>query len=272
MSANTSFQIINEQGWRMGFANILRHEHGTWWHTRRWWINTIIWLVLVNGAVLAALSSTGGETPGAPPLTMQEVIKEGMIVFAVMTGLFGAVGAIIVIQGAIIDEKKSGTAAWIMSKPASRAAFILAKLIANSVALLCIVFVFQGAIAYLQISQYGGEALPLLPFLASLAMLGLNQMFYLSLTLMLGTIFTDRGPVIAIPLGVLFSSMFIAGFLGPLAYVLPWMILPIGGDKGLAIEMMTQQPLSTVVPIIATTIWIVCFVGVALRRFQREEF
>jgi hypothetical protein len=29
MSANTTFQIVNELGWRRGFANLLRHENAT---------------------------------------------------------------------------------------------------------------------------------------------------------------------------------------------------------------------------------------------------
>jgi ABC-type transport system involved in multi-copper enzyme maturation permease subunit len=105
-----------------------------------------------------------------------------------------------------------------------------------------------------------------------MALLGLHMLFYLSLTLMLGTLFSDRGPVIGIPIGFLFAAMFIMGYLGDLAYITPWMIIPSGSFQGLAIEAMLGQPLSSATPILATAVWSIVFVGIALWRFGREEF
>ena len=271
MSANATFQAVNEQGWRRGFSNLLRHENSTWWRTRRWWINTLIWLVVINGILLAMLSSSSEET-SALEKTPEQVLTEARTVFVVMAGMFGTIGVIIAIQGSIIDEKKSGTAAWILSKPASRPAFILAKLVANVFALFVILLLVQGVVAYLQLTIYSGSTLPLIPFVSGMALLGLHMLFYLSLTLMLGTVFHDRGPVIGIPIGVLFSAMFLMGFLGQMAYLTPWMIIPAGNTQGLAIEAMLGQPLTTTTPIWATLVWIAIFVGVALWRFEREEF
>ena len=269
MSANTSFQMVNEQGWSRGFANLLRHENATWWQSRRWWINMLIWLALINGILLAMLSSTSEV---AAERTPQQILDEARTVFTVMAGLFGAIGTVIALQGAIIDEKKSGTAAWIMSKPVSRPAFILAKLVANSAALLIIIVAVQGAVAYLQMSSFMGTALPLMPFISGMALLALNMLFYLALTLMLGTLFNDRGPVIGIPIGVLFGAMFLMPYLGDAVVFTPWLLIPSGGHLGLATEVMTGQALSTTTPIWATVVWIIVFVTVALWRFRREEF
>src|SRR5690606_21461096 len=269
MSANTTFQMVNEQGWRRGFANLLRHENASWWGNRRWWINLLIWLALINGILLAMLSST---SEGVPDRTPQQILDEARTVFTVMAGLFRTIGAVIAMQGTIIDEQKSGTAAWIMSKCASRPAFILAKLVANVIALLVIIVGVQGAVAYLQMSNFLGSALPLAPFVSGMALLALNMLFYLTLTLMLGTLFNDRGPVIGIPIGILFSAMFIIGYVGQAAYLMPWLIIPSGSDLGLATEALMGQPLSTTTPVLATIVWIVVFVAVALWRFQREEF
>ena len=271
MSVNSSFQAVNEQGWRMGFANLLRHEVSIWWRTRRWWINILIWLVLVNGPLLAMLSSSD-EQMSTLHTTREQVLLQAMTVFGVMAGLFGAIAVVIALQGAIIDEKKNGTAAWIMSKPASRPSFILAKLIANIFALFVILLLVQGAVAYLQLTLYNGSTPPLIPFVAGLALIALHMLFYVTLTLMLGTIFADRGPVIGIPIGILFSAMFIAGYLGQAAYLMPWMIIPAGNFQGLAIEAMLGQSLTTTTPILATSVWILIFIAVALWRFGREEF
>ncbi|MBZ0292132.1 MAG: ABC transporter permease [Anaerolineae bacterium] len=271
MSANESFQIVNEQGWRRGFANLLRHENAIWWRSRRWWLNILIWLVLINGMLLAMLSTSGEET-SALQRTPEQVAVEARTVFVVMAGMFGTIGVVIAIQGSIIDEKKSGTAAWIMSKPVSRPAFILAKLVANVLAFFVIMLLVQGLIAYLQLSLYSGSPPALMPFVSGMALLGLHMLFYLTLTLMLGTLFSDRGPVIGIPIGILFAAMFLMSYLGDLALLTPWMIIPSGSFQGIAIEVMLGQPLYSVVPLVATAVWSIVFVAVALWRFQREEF
>lgn len=105
-----------------------------------------------------------------------------------------------------------------------------------------------------------------------MALIGLNMLFYLTLTLMLGTWFHERGPVIGIPIGILFGGMFLMGIVGQVASLMPWMILPVGNHQGLAIEVMLGQPLTTITPVIATLMWIVIFVWVAIWRFGREEF
>jgi ABC-2 type transport system permease protein len=271
MSANSTFQAVNEQGWRRGFANLLWHENSTWWRTRRWWVNVLIWLVIINGTLLAMLSSSGEET-SALERTPEQVAAEARTVFVVMAGIFGTIGVVIAMQGTIIDEKKNGTAAWILSKPASRPAFILAKLVANVAALFFVLLLVQGAVAYLQLTAFSGSPPPLIPFVSGMALLGLNILFYLTLTVMLGTWFYERGPVIGIPIGILFGGMFLMGIVGQVAYLMPWMILPVGNSQGLAIEVMLGQPLTTTIPILATMVWIVVFVSTALWRFQREEF
>jgi len=49
MASENNFQLLNEQGWRQGFSNMLRKESGEWWHTSRWWKQSLIWLLFVNG-------------------------------------------------------------------------------------------------------------------------------------------------------------------------------------------------------------------------------
>ena len=267
MSSNAAFQMLDEQGWRRGFNNLLRRENNAWWRTRRWWISILIWLVLVNGVVAASLwGDSGDPTVTTPP---EQLAANTQLVFASILGIFGALGAAIAMQGVVIDEKKSGTAAWIMSKPASRAAFILSKLVANVVALLIVIIVVQGAIAYALLTIRSGTAPALGPFALSMAICAVHMLFYVTLTLMLGTLFSERGAVIAIPLGVLFGAQFLAGILGDLALLTPW-YLNMG--PSLATQAMLGQPMEPITPLVATAIWCVVFVAVAIWRFQREEF
>jgi hypothetical protein len=59
-----------------------------------------------------------------------------------------------------------------------------------------------------------------------------------------------------------------------LGQIMPWtIVIPSGpGSLALAHTAMLGQALPTVTPIIATLLWIVVFIGVALWRFGREEF
>ena len=78
---------------------------------------------------------TGMTEPSSPEVSSQGILNTDdpvvaiSLVFILIGDLVGAVRAILVMQGVVIDEKKSFTAAWILSKPVSRNAFILSKLL-----------------------------------------------------------------------------------------------------------------------------------------------
>ncbi len=98
----------------------------------------------------------------------------------------------------ILGERLSGTAAWVLSKPLRRPAFILAKLIAHGLGLLATWVVLPGAVAYLEFAVLGKVHLPIPGFAAALGLAYLNLIFYLTLVLMLATLFQGRGPVLGI--------------------------------------------------------------------------
>jgi ABC-2 type transport system permease protein len=279
MSASTAFQPVTEHGWRTGFANLFRHELRQWLRVRRLLIHAAIWLTIMNGLVAAMLwapveAGTPTMQQGADtPIELLDPLIGGVLLFITIGGVATGVGVILVMQGVIIDEKKSGTAAWVLSKPVSRTAFILSRLIVNAGATLLLMVFLQSAVTYLLITARTGDAPALIPFIAGTGLLGLHLLFYLALTLMLGTLFRERGPVIAIPLAILFGAQLIQSFVPSITPLMPWeLVMPQRNSMfSLAMEAMLGQPLSNLVPIIATAIWIVVFIGVAVWRFGREE-
>jgi hypothetical protein len=74
------------------------------------------------------------------------VADEGILIYLVFGGLFAAAGVAIKAQDALIGEKRSGTAAWVLSKPISRYAFLLAKFAADVIGVLITMVIVQGAI------------------------------------------------------------------------------------------------------------------------------
>ncbi len=55
MAANQTFQVEEFVGWKMGLGNLLRKENGEWWKTRRWWVQLLIWMLIINASLLLIL-------------------------------------------------------------------------------------------------------------------------------------------------------------------------------------------------------------------------
>ena len=268
MASEQTLIPVVEHGWRRGMENLTRKENGQWWHTRRWWIQCLVWLLVINGTLAVGL----WIVPIVEPDLKLDVALAYEF-FVQMMAWFPMFAVIVIAQGAIISEKQSGTAAWILSAPVSRESFILSKLFANALGFLAAVIVLQGAVAYLQLSLYGGNLLPAVPYLAVMGLFSLYLLFYLALTLMLGTFFNARGPVLGIAIGVAIASM--RGIGGLVSGYAPWLvkILP-EALPALANSIVTETPLPADWPIsvVVISLYSVLFVVLAIWRFRREEF
>jgi len=265
MSANSSLQLVNEPKWRSGFVNYLRKENGMWWGTRKWWVQSLLWFFVFNGFIILLLWIVPGMDPSSAQTT-----PEILVVFVTLFGALGTIGVMILMQSAIVGEKKSGSAEWIMSNPVSRIAFILSKLVANAFCILIIVIVLQGSIVYLQFSLHGADFLRPIPFIAALSLNSLHMLFYLCLSLMLGTFFNSRGPVIGISFAVLAGQDILSQLLAP---KVPWLpqIMPARLVE-MASPVVLGQPLPSHIPVIVVSVMSVVFIIVAIWRFSREEF
>jgi ABC-2 type transport system permease protein len=263
MAGNSAFELVSERGWRRGLSNLLNNELAHWWMTRLWWIQCLIWVGVVGFMLAAVIFSEPNFQ-----------FFDGVMLYSIFAGLFPAVGVIIIMQGALVGEKQDGTAAWVLSKPASRTAFILSKLAANSLGVLVTMVLVPGIVAYILLSYSQKAALDPLPFLAAWAIIFLNHFFYLTLTLMLGALFSSRGPVIGIALAFLFLQQYLIGLLPLLRYLLPWTLaVPLNNQTDAVVPALLQgQPVYSWIPVAAVLLESILFVLVALRRFQQEEF
>jgi ABC-2 type transport system permease protein len=263
-TANGVFERKKGVGWSRGLDNLLGVGLGRWFRTKKWWIQILIWAAIINA--ILALVIISEDSGGAAELAL---------LFNVFLGVFATFGVCILMQGAIVGEKQTGTAAWILSKPVSRPAFVLAKLVVNTVGVAVTIVLAQGLIAYLLIYVGSGTMLPPLGFLAGLGVQLVHLFFYITLTLMLGAAFGRRGPVIAIPLLFLFIQELLNGFFPVLANVLPWtLVVPLDGSAypSVAVALMTgSQPL-TYLPLATTLGASVLFAAIALWIFERLEF
>jgi ABC-2 type transport system permease protein len=239
-----------------GFGTIFRAESRKWWGTQRWWMQILIWLVMVNGLVMMA-DFWSKES-------REDIVSGGVEFFFLIILIIPVVGLSIMMQGIIVGDKQSGTAAWILSKPVSRNAFLLAKFLANLIPALLIIIVLQSGVAYLQISAAAGGIFPIIPFLGKVGIAMLHLLFHLALILMLGTLFQVRGPVAGIPIAVLFGLLL-------LDELFPSGLMDLTPGAFIAIASGNPASLSTVT-MLAIPAWVIFFVLVSLWRFDKEEF
>jgi ABC-type transport system involved in multi-copper enzyme maturation permease subunit len=254
----------------MGLSSMLSKELAAWWKTRRWWVQCLVALLLLNGGL--AMNLRGGR--GLP-----NAVENATLAFLVTAALCVPLAAVSLAQDSILGEKHSGTAAWVLSKPLRRPAYVLAKLIANGLGLFVAWVVLPGVVAYLQLLKPADGYFTPLRIAGVMGLDYLNLLFFLTLGLMLATFFNGRGPVLGISLVLAwagpmpFLSAPILKYAPWLYDVLPWkMLIDFNTDQPLVIYLANGQPLPTVTPIIATALWCVLFTAIAIWRMSREEF
>ena len=268
-TGNAAFQLVDERGWRRGLNNLLRGEFSSWFKSRKWWGHLLIWLLIINLILFFTVIGTREAAKTG------EEAEDTIMLYGIFGGLFVGIGVMIIMQGAIVGEKQSGTAAWVLSKPVTRTAFVVSRLVGNSVGVLLTAVLLPGVVAYVTFGALSPLGwLPPLDFFAGVAALALHMLFWLTLTLMAGTFFESAGGVIAIPLVLLFGQWFLGGVIPGLIYIAPLLLALGPGDEypALAWSFINGEAPFSWIPLIATVFFCILFTGVAIWRFNRQEF
>lgn len=282
MDNTSSLRLVKDQGWRMGFSNLFNVANGSFWRTKKWLIQSGLCFLILNGMFLVIWSiptKTISEALASLPqmTSLEDMLTHPfsnifMTYFLVCTiGL--PVAAIIIGQDAIIGERISGTGAWVLSKPVSRPAFILSKLASSTISILVTGVLVQSVGVYSQLSIKTGSAWPAAEFAGAMGLVFLNLMFYLTLTFMLGALFSNRAVVLGISLAAALAGPFILYAVPVIKEITPWGFF-YGSLKDMppGISLALGYTPESVIPILGTAVMCIIFLAVALFRFQREEF
>jgi ABC-2 type transport system permease protein len=275
MAACQGLSPARGNGWLAGFNNMLRKELGEWFSTRRWLSQLLIWITILNGLVaimLFAIPAIASTSPEVSPaleksfgILSPEV--EGVTIFFSMLAMAGIIGVINLAQDEVIQEKQSGTAAWILSKPAARTGFIITKLLANTIGILVFIVAIPALIVQVEIYLTSNQFMPVVPFLTGAGIFVLALFFYLSLVILLGVLFESRRPVMGIAIGVMLGGTIIIQIFPQLTFALPF-----GMDKiAMLVALGMPIPAMSVAGVIVTVVSSIVFILVALWRFQRIE-
>lgn len=250
-----------------GFAALLRKELLEQWRTMRLpLVATVFLLVGLSSPLLARftpeiLRAVGGDqfqivlpTPTAAAAYDQ---------LAKNLGQFGALVAVLLAMGSVATEKERGTAALILTKPASRGAFLLAKIVAIGTTLgISTAIAAAGAWFYTLILF---EPLPFGGFVAALVLQWLALVAYASITFLGSTL--TRSALAAAGLGV--AAFIVLGILGIVPAIGRY--LPTGLGAPARALALGQPGVDALGPTVASVALIAGLLLIAWLAFRRQE-
>lgn len=246
-----------------GFRNLVDKENREWTSGWSWLVHGVAWLLLVAGLPLVVgFIRAQGNNPA------QDVNEIGALLYFVMGSVATVIAVVAKTQSAIIGEKQSGTAAWVLSKPTSRKAFVLAKLAVHLRWLLLLTLGVPGVVFYAIMPAISGLPIPILPFLGGLGILALGLLFYLTLSLLLGAVFGSRGPVAALVFGFFVGGVMLSQYAEWMTAAFPWLFWE---SAYYLVAESREIPAIGVSAIVLTAAWCVALAAAALWSFQRSE-
>lgn len=270
MKADTSLNVDQTKGWRLGLRNILKRENNNWWKTSRWWVQVLVWGLITNGFLIFLLILMPLLVNVLPNVDQADLstLPGGVEIFFALAGMAFPIGVVILVQGSVISEKELGTAEWILSKPVSRTAFILAKLLSHALGILMTLIAFQSLIAYGLIWLIQGTPLPLWNFIKGVGVLVVILLFYLTLVLMMEVLSDKRGTVLAVGMGSALGGLLLVDLFPFLWYITPFILANLA-----PLIVLGSPPADFPVwlPITSTMILSITFLIITIRRFKQID-
>jgi len=267
MSTNVSsqLQLVNEKGWRRGLGNLLRGEWSSWFKSSRWWKHLLMWFAIIDVMMGIMIIASVKERGDGPPL---------LLMYGIFGGLCVAIGVMVIMQRVLVREKQQGTAAWVLSKPVTRTAFVVSRLVVNSIAILLTSVIVPGVFLYLNLGLFSNLGwLSPLGFAATLLMVILHTFYWIALVLMMGTLSESSSGVIAVPMALLFGFWIGTTMFPPLVYISPLSLTFVPTEfNSLTGSLIVGEPVFSWLPLITTVVSCVIFIAVAIWRFNHQEF
>jgi ABC-2 type transport system permease protein len=174
-----------------------------------------------------------------PEMGIPEVLDQ----YLKNVGQFGALAAILMTMGIVANEKERGTAAFVLAKPVSRQAFLLAKIVALGMVFgIAIGLATAGAWAYTGLLF---ERVPILPWVKLGGVVWLSTMVYASITFLGSTLM--RSSLGAAGIG--FAGLIVLSLLSVVPVLTQWLpagLFPIAKSFALGVAGPDIDPIRTI--------------------------
>ena len=250
-----------------GFAVLLRKELLEQWRTLR--LPVVAAVFLLVGLTSPLLARFTPELIGAlgagqiqivvPPPTTKDAVDQ----LTKNLSQFGILVAVLLAMGSVATEKERGTAAMLLTKPAGRGAFLVAKLVAIGGTLLIAVGLAAAAAWFYTLVLF--EALPVAGFAASAVLQWLAIMAFAAITFLASTL--TRSALAAAGIGVV--AFIVIGILSVFPAIAPFLPVSLGAP---AHALALGLPVDDLVrPLVATIALIGACLAVAWLSFRRQE-
>jgi ABC-2 type transport system permease protein len=250
-----------------GLATLLRKELLEQWRTLRLpVIGAVFLLVGLSSPLLARFTPELVESLGGgqfeiviPPPTTPDAVDQ----LIKNVSQFGILVAVLLAMGSVATEKERGTAALILTKPAGRGAFLVAKLVAIAGTLAVAVLLAAAAAWFYTLVLF--EALPVAGFAASAVLQWLALVVFAAITFLGSTL--TRSALAAAGIGVL--AFIVVGILSAFPAVAPY--LPVGLGAPARALALGQPPGDLLGPLLVNVALIVAATAFSWLSFRRQE-
>lgn len=231
----------------------------------------IIFLVIMTGALVLVPLIGYARIENLGSGSRHEIGTEDMQgLVGAWSALIGYLGSLMVIAStvdAMARERALGISAWILTKPVSRASYVLAKASAHT-AMNIITLILIPTAVWLALTLLLFNGVPGLRIVLAAGILGVEVLFLSFLTIALGVPFRSVTPVSLITLAIWFLPNFV-----PAITSLQWTYrvlpsyLPLAAVSA-AVDEMSSSTLT--IPIAAIT-GTAIITALALLQFERQE-
>ncbi len=251
-----------------GLGPLLGKELLEQWRTRRLLIVAMVFVLLaVGSAFLARYTAELVQSLGGVPFEIEfpePTVADAVTQFLKNLGQAGILTAILLSMGSVATEKERGTAALLLSKPVSRAAYLVAKLIAIGVTL-GVSLALASAVGYLYTTLLF-EAPDPAGWAAMTALLWLALLAYAALTFVGSTL--TRSPMAAAGIGI--AGLIGIGLVSALPNVAPYTPAGISGGPAQALAL-GEDPGPLIGPLLANVALVVALVVISWLAFRHQE-
>lgn len=252
-----------------GFALFLRKELRESLRTNRLLVVAAIFAILGIISPLTAkytpelLKSLGAGNSGVVLILPTPTVKDAVTQFIKNVAGTGILVAILLPMGAVAREKERGTAAFVLTKPVSRPAFLTAKLVA--LGLLLTAGVAVGALATYWYTAILFSPISAGGFLAASALVLLSLLVYASFTFLGSVLMSAQLPAAAVGFAA-WIAISILGVLPNVAQYTPAGLLDPASKLALG-----QPPQHLLLSVAASVALLVVMLLLAMLSFARQE-
>jgi ABC-2 type transport system permease protein len=252
----------------IGLRPLLGKELREQWRTRRLLVVGVVFLLLgIGSPFLARYTPELIQALGGVPFEIEfpePTLADAASQWLRNLGQAGILTAILLSMGSVATEKERGTAALLLTKPASRGSFLAAKLLAIG-ATLAVSLLLASAGGYLY-TLLLFESPSVSGWMGMTALLLLALLAYAALTFLGSTL--TRSPLAAAGIGV--AGMVMIAIVSALPSVAPYTPAGISGQPALALAVGTDAG-GLIGPVVVNAALVLVLAGLSWFAFRRQE-